>query len=273
MSIEHFLLTRFNIASEGREKTIRKRPGWLERRFELFEQFCLPSVAAQTNQDFCWFIYFDCETAPEFRNRIDNLRQRRNFEARYVASFSNELASLDISKRMLPQTERVITTRLDNDDALARFFLTQVRRSAENSPNGTILNFPSGLELASGKLYRSSHRENSFVSLVESSKDIRTVWSDPHNMLARRWRYHQIPSAPAWLQAIHQENVANRVKGQRAKRSDDLLAFQIVPEPNIDLPNAFVIALDRAILYPARVIRESIIGAAKYFRDLALRSG
>ncbi len=52
MAFTHLILTRFNLATPGRESAIRNRPGWLAERFDLFERICLPSVASQTCRDF-----------------------------------------------------------------------------------------------------------------------------------------------------------------------------------------------------------------------------
>ena len=70
----HVIMTRFNMPTPGRESHIRSRPGWLAGRFELFERYCLPSIAAQTTRDFHWVVYFDVETPPEFRARIEACR-------------------------------------------------------------------------------------------------------------------------------------------------------------------------------------------------------
>ena len=92
----HVILTRFNIASPGREVAIRNSPGWLDRRFGLFEQFCLPSIAGQTERNFHWLIYFDKDTPAEFRERIERDRQIYNFTPRYVAMFDKAMIADDV---------------------------------------------------------------------------------------------------------------------------------------------------------------------------------
>jgi len=54
--MKHFLLTRFNLRNE---EWITTRDGgavlteeWLIQRFELFENYCLPSVMNQKNKNF-----------------------------------------------------------------------------------------------------------------------------------------------------------------------------------------------------------------------------
>ncbi|MEM1060752.1 MAG: glycosyltransferase, partial [Planctomycetota bacterium] len=63
--IRHVILTRFNLRSSGREAKYRATAGWMDERFDLFEKFTVPSINAQTDQDFVWFVFFDAETEPE----------------------------------------------------------------------------------------------------------------------------------------------------------------------------------------------------------------
>lgn len=55
----YVIFTRFNLPSKGYESVVRSTDDWLQKRVELFERFCLPSVMAQTDQDFSWIVYFD----------------------------------------------------------------------------------------------------------------------------------------------------------------------------------------------------------------------
>ena len=76
--VQHFILTRFNLrlvevsADLDSDKFGNKidRDQWLLHRFELFERYCLPSMAAQANQDFRWFLFFD-----EATSALDNRTQ------------------------------------------------------------------------------------------------------------------------------------------------------------------------------------------------------
>lgn len=55
-SFEHLIITRFNLNLYARDKhdAPTRTERWLEHRFEIFERYCLPSVAAQTNPNFRW---------------------------------------------------------------------------------------------------------------------------------------------------------------------------------------------------------------------------
>ena len=59
-SFEHLIITRFNLNLYARDKhdAPTRTERWLEHRFEIFERYCLPSVAAQTNPNFRWLCLF-----------------------------------------------------------------------------------------------------------------------------------------------------------------------------------------------------------------------
>ncbi|QZH76408.1 MAG: hypothetical protein JY451_07710 [Erythrobacter sp.] len=271
MPTQHFLLTRFNIASPGRESAIRNAPGWLERRFALFEAYCLPSIAAQTTRDFHWLIYFDPATPEAFRERISAAQQSFPFEARFVESFSAEMVARDVVERLNPAARRVLSTRLDNDDAVSRDFLKRVRAAAEAHAPGTVLNFPQGIALRHGRLFSADDPSNPFTTLIEdTSGPVQTIWSAQHRDLGTKWQLVQITSPPVWLQVVHGENVANRIKGALLDGADLPAVFAIAPEvPLLPCSRAALLA-DRFVAYPLRWLRERAIGLLKAVRD-ALR--
>lgn len=60
---------------------------WLEHRFEVFERYCLPSVAAQTSGNFTWLCLFDAATPESCRRRIEGYKARcPQFEAVYYTA-------------------------------------------------------------------------------------------------------------------------------------------------------------------------------------------
>lgn len=63
-SFEHLIITRFNLNLYARDKhdAPTRTERWLAHRFEVFERYCLPSVAAQTNPNFRWLCLFDAAT-------------------------------------------------------------------------------------------------------------------------------------------------------------------------------------------------------------------
>lgn len=265
--MQHFVLTRFNIASPGRESTIRNSPGWLDRRFELFERYCLPSMAAQDSPRFSWLIYFDKDTPDQFRQRIAAAQDIVPFEPRFVGLFDIGIAVDDVRARLDPAQPRIITTRLDNDDAVARDFLSRVRQQAARLPDGSVINFTNGVALRHGRLYAASDTSNPFTSLVEQSEGAQTIWSAKHRDLERLWNLAQVSDASCWLQVVHGENVANRIKGARLSDAEVLANFAIDPETPIEATSRSALLADRLVTYPARCLREGAIGLARKLRN------
>lgn len=261
--LQHFVLTRFNIVSPGREAPIRNAPGWLARRFDLFEAYCLPSMAAQEPGTFRWLIYFDEQTPSEFRARIEEAQAAVPFDAIFVGPFRAGLAAVDVAARLTTQCGRLITTRLDNDDAVANDFLARIKSEASRFPDGTIINFREGIALQNGRLYTAADESNPFTSLVEQAAKAETIWAAPHTELASRFPLQQVITDPCWLQIIHGENVTNRIKGRRLAAKAVLARFSLDESVNVEATGQVALVLDRAFLFPARQLRELAIRAVK----------
>lgn len=261
--MQHIVLTRFNIASPGREAAIRNAPGWLSERFDLFEQYCLPSVAAQSMPPDHWLIYFDEGTPDHFKARIETLRETMRFTPRFVGLFDNQIAIDDVNERVGEAGGLVVTTRLDNDDAIASDFFATIRDAARDAPHGTVLNFPNGLAARKGRVFSARDTSNPFTSLVERGQArVETIWSAQHASLGEKFALRQIETAPQWLQVVHNGNVTNRIKGSRV--SPDIASRDFALQADAFRPLALPAkVVDRTVFSPLRRIREAAIGAIK----------
>ena len=264
VAVSHFVLTRFNIASEGREEAIRNSPGWLERRFELFETYCLPSMAAQTCRNFRWLIYFDNGTPSAIRERIVRCQEIFPFEALFVDFCDMKMSLRDVASRLPPDAKRIITTRLDNDDAIAIDFVEKIQARARSCNPGTVLNFSHGIALRNGLAYSAYDASNPFTSLISCAEDIRVIWEATHRSLADTFDLKQVRDDPVWLQVVHGENVANRIKGRLLPSSAIAKSFAIDAETFVD-PSKGRLILDRTLFWPMRRCREALIGRIKTF--------
>ncbi|MBX2848863.1 MAG: putative rhamnosyl transferase [Acidiferrobacterales bacterium] len=263
--ILHVILTRFNLPSGGREKRIRQSPGWLENRFELFEKFCLPSVQNQTNQRFKWFIYFDQNTPEPFRSRAINIENAySNITLFWVGSLSLKDINEQILGLKVRDTSKVLTTRLDNDDALNKHFIATLQNQANLSTDDSlragkavILNFTHGLVLCEKRTYSHSDSSNAFASMLEPlSENLQTIWRRQHNRLSLIGEFVQIDKPDMWMQVVHGNNVSNRIKGYR------ILNRSIEPTFPFKVSNTreskFYVCLENLTLYPLRAIKERI---------------
>jgi hypothetical protein len=201
----HFLLTRYNVRAF---KSV-KRPSklWLDHRFDIFSNLCLPSVAAQSSQSFSWLVFFDAGTPAPYLRQIGELRKRYPFEICLVDNFTAAIAALAVTSRS-KASKRVITTRLDNDDAICNTFVEVVQRAVSPTLNCWV-NIDRGYRLSQLGLQHAFNNSNPFLSLVESTEGCRTVMCQPHNLVYLREPVLHIPIQRGWIQYVHERNIKN----------------------------------------------------------------
>lgn len=125
----HVLFTRFNVRWTDAYPYPGHDPAWLRDRFVLFERFCLPSVRAQSCQDFTWLVFFDTETPEPFRHRINEYaKELPVFVPVFVPKFSVDVLTEALGDRQYLAREYLVTSRLDNDDALAANYMARVQK-------------------------------------------------------------------------------------------------------------------------------------------------
>ncbi|MFZ3453862.1 glycosyltransferase [Arthrobacter sp. 7Tela_A1] len=213
---DHFLITRFNLPTPGPESLVRARDGWLRERAELFERYCLPSVAAQTQTAFRWVIYFDPESPGWLKDRIREWSAGGAFTPVFRASVENGQLLADLRSLAAGPAAEVMTTNLDNDDGLAADFVERLQQAAAQARGGrSALYLPRGLILSGRRLFARTDRTNAFCSVVEPWADAVTCWSDWHTMLGRTMPVREVQGPPGWLQVVHGGNVSNRIHGVR----------------------------------------------------------
>lgn len=245
----HYILTRFNIRifPSDKHNNPTHNEGWLKTRFEVFERYCFPSIESQKFKDFTWVVLFDEETPKSFLERFRNLKKRipglrillvKKFVGYYfIQVFQNFI--LDDLRQKGKEDETVVTTYLDNDDALTNDYLKRVNKIAQNLQEQTFITFHYGVqyieELNLPTLI--PYPNNHFLSYVERIRNgrIDTVYClGSHCLLykkAARRKYHiksiNTPEAPAWMEVVHRQNVANDIiMRQRIRYIDDPTLIQ-----------------------------------------------
>lgn len=197
---------------------------WLEERFTLFENFCMPSMVAQTCKDFEWWVIFDENTDPYYKTRIQDIQLKfKNFKPKFERSYDTFEANLPIKLQNSLIRERInwlITTRLDNDDMLAKDTIKVLQKGFDFKTE-SLLEIPWGytLELNSvpkPKLRRVRMELNPFISYAEEVKidsAIKTVYFNQHT----EWgdvKSIIISNKAHWVQIIHEKNLFNRISGE-----------------------------------------------------------
>jgi GT2 family glycosyltransferase len=212
VEFRHVLLTRFN--TRLTDGGAGPDDAWLADRLRLFETYCVPSVRRQTSRNFTWLVFFDAATPARWRSRFEALAGSAGFRPVFLdRPFDGGQASRAITRLGLDDAPFLITSRLDNDDALAPHFVAAVQR-AVRPRELEFLNFPLGYQLAGGRVYLRPYLAGSFASLVERRADgpWRTVHFVQHHLIGRH-PVRQLRSRPAWLQVVHGTNLANEVRG------------------------------------------------------------
>lgn len=216
--VTHAILTRFNVARPKQQDPIRLDPDWLARRFDLFERYCLPSVAAQTARDFHWIVYFDEATPPAFRARIEACRAVFAFTPFFTPVIDAAGWPASLAEVIPARTPWLVTTRFDNDDALAVDYVERLHAALarQSAPARGSFNFARGFVLEGGRAYALRHPSNAFASWLEPwDEAARTAVSIHHMRLAEHGTVTQIDGPGAWLQVVHGGNISNKVRGWR----------------------------------------------------------
>jgi len=242
----HFLITRFNLKStwsEDKNGIETNTEAWLENRYHLYQKYCFSSVKNQKTKNFTWLVYFDSDTPNKYKEINNSMKSNfSNFVPVYKSSYNEFLDDIgkDLKeyineRRKIPT--HVITTRLDNDDALHRDSVDAIQSCFNNQHLGII-------DIIKGYGYRISNRKiltkrnyklNPFISLVEELGDaleIKTVYNRPHT----EWtdvNYTPYTKKRLWMQIIHEKNIVNKLWGEPILNVEEKDAFPFVTDLNI----------------------------------------
>ena len=218
---QHFIITRFNLRKQGwnttREKTQVLTDAWMENRLNLFEQFCYPSVRAQTQQNFTWLVFFDTKTAAKYKKRIHSLALRfPQFKPKYIDGMDEFLPSIKGEIGNLLHKPYLITSRLDNDDCLHEDYVKTIQGEFARQ-DFMAIDIIDGLTLQIEprvRLGRRRHVNNPFISLIERADNFASVWSrERHGEWKKVSKIKTIQNHALWLSIIHKENKANDFLG------------------------------------------------------------
>ena len=215
MKFDHIIITRFNVLWSM--DSIPADEDWLRHRLSFFRSVCCPSVMSQSNKNFRWVVLFDSAREDWFETEINTLSKEVPFEPVWVQGpLTPEVYSTIAADRCA--ADWLITSRLDNDDAISRDYVKLIQ-SQFRGQAFEFINFRSGLQLTeTGELFRSFDPSNPFISLIEkrTSHPPRCVYLAPHTDVERHGNVIQLKSHPMWLQMLHGRNLGNGVQGIRA---------------------------------------------------------
>lgn len=204
--MKHFVLTRNSYPPD--------HPG-LEERAHLLRSYVVPSLRNQTVRDFTWVltsgqglegvdfsgldaVVLDLPAPTDFNSTTYLMQQ-------VVSELAVDLAA----------GERVITTRLDNDDMLLPRHVEDLHALATYADDPTLVDSPGyRVDTRFGAVYRDTHYADRrvpspFVSLIENvvwkGARLRTAFYDQHTLMRRHFPLTMLPK-PGWVQLIHGGN-------------------------------------------------------------------
>ena len=210
----HLLLTRFNTPLDFAPSPQRLESGWLLPRLSLFERYCLPSVKAQRGAAFNWLVLCDAASPSWFRDRI--AAYGPVLKAIYISGPATDaVIAATVKSSGFLRSQYLITTRLDNDDAISHNHLSLIQK-AFRYQSREFLMFPFGLQLYRGALYHLYWRSNPFLSLIERvgvGSEVKTVYCIRHDKVTQQERIRYLTRSPQWLQVLHNSNLGNGLRG------------------------------------------------------------
>jgi len=219
MIFKHFLATRFNVRVGGWDTTKNGETllddSWMDNRFELFENYCLPSVINQSNQNFTWCLYFDLHTAEVYQQRIKELTESYlNIHIFFIDSIGELKPHLInfINSGENNNCDYVITSRLDNDDLLHRDYIKVVQQLFEAS-HTTVIDVRSGykvnIEEGDCEIRNYTQNFNPFISLIEKKECVETVFNQMHHEWFKAKKVIAYYDRQLWIELIHRKNCIN----------------------------------------------------------------
>lgn len=121
---KHLVFTRLMIG-------VNRRDAFL-LHVNLLVQTLLPSLRAQTLQDFCWVVATDVNIDDTSREILMTaVSSHSNFHVTFLDPFATGSGAADIaalSRQFLGTDRNVITTRIDDDDSVSTDFIEVVQR-------------------------------------------------------------------------------------------------------------------------------------------------
>jgi len=189
----------------------------MARRFHLFENLTLPSLKAQTDQNFR-IVVMSSEVMPDrFKARL----------AAIMAEFPNAVVDFSVYQRgdkafrshMLASLGpnlggTAVHFRLDDDDALGKDYIADLRRISQTLPPTTHISFPRGLILfpaspdkPEGAVMEELHFLAAMgLAVVCSGAFAKNPFQMMHGSVWKRWPIVSYPRGHAFIRTQHFSN-------------------------------------------------------------------
>ncbi len=226
---KHFIITQFNLRKfPYGVKAETDWENWTQERIKLFNTYCLPSFLNQSNKNFTWLIYFDSKTPQKFNHLFKELNDISFVQLCFADSYNHFMVKyIEDIKKLSSNTEWIITTRCDNDDALQKDAVSTIQDNFIQKDE-FLISLASGftLDVVDNTLSHYYYPMSPFISLIESTKKTvlkgifykeHTRWDELRlgittELLKKNKKSVFVLEKPYWIQVIHSKNLSNNFK-------------------------------------------------------------
>lgn len=226
VNYKHFLITIFNLRTNssawktdknGKETLTNE---WMLKRLELFWTYCFPSIRQQSNKNFTWLVFFDSEISHLYKEEINIVATQNSFFVPKFVKIPYQIKNLiknEIIENLQKDVSHVITTRLDNDDALHKDAIFAIQQCFDGQEY-QIINFSRGytFQIVPEKVVaKTTLIDGPFISLIEkrNGQSLHTIYAKQHTEYIKDNKVLHIGQTYYWLRLIHDSNLLNYMEG------------------------------------------------------------
>ena len=219
-------------------------PKRLDERFAMFETLCLPSLAAQTDRDFCLVVLSSQALPYPAKTRLRALAETYPFLS---LAFLPPMGPLISTRRAFRKgwqdgCDYVTGFRIDDDDAVAVDYIARTRQMADRAladgwadgDNPVAISFHRGLYLnlaaPGAPIYDLSEPVplGQATAMVTAADSTSNVYRWNHRRLAAHVRLQSDPRDLMYIRSFHDHNDSDRSLPPGAVALDDAAARQLV---------------------------------------------
>lgn len=206
LNYKHYILTRFNYPEDYD----------VQYRLNIFENFTLPSLLGQTNKNFTWLISVNSVHKNLFKPFLN-----KGIDIKLV---KENAPCIDFINTQ-PKVSYLITTRIDNDDALHKDYVDYIYSSFTKNQTERLID-SRAFEITSDKKFLFLDRYSSIgmvspmVTLIKpinqypiSNSD--TIYLKGHHELHFTYKFKDNEFTPyrGWIQNINEQNIFSKSRG------------------------------------------------------------
>mgnify|MGYP002624469378 CR=1 FL=1 len=264
-NFRHFIITRFNIPLGNAYSTDKSGcaidEGWLKDRVLLFEKYCFPSIRNQVCNDFYWLGFFDKESPLFLMDKISRWKSECSQLVPICVTDYDEFKKVLMTAVVENSVgyDYVITTRLDNDDALLPDAVRKIQKNFIPQ-HKTIIDIEDGYcyDATKNVLYlMKENKSNQFISLIEERSLVETVFRHNHRHWIRVANLITV-KVPLWIEVVHERNLYNSRGGVALLKKADAVNY-------LSLKISFV----NSLMYR---VRDECVDFVKYIKKMLNRN-